>query len=66
MATPFEVLDTPLVRATVILGHDGAIIMLSVHHAIADGISVPYALRDLLQIMWANCPHYGCYRQWKR
>lgn len=51
MATPFDVGDAPLVRATVMLRHDGATIVLAVHHAIADGISVSHALRDLIQIM---------------
>jgi Condensation domain len=51
LATPFCEGDTPLVRA--VLLHEGprSIVILAVHHSIADGLSIAYAIRDLLQLL---------------
>lgn len=52
LATPFAADAAPLIRA-VLLQHrpDRATLILIVHHAIADGLSLTFAIRDLLEIM---------------
>jgi len=51
MSVRFRPGDAPLLRATVILRPESAVIMLAVHHAIADGVSIAHALEDLLQLV---------------
>lgn len=45
---PFPLTGTSLMRATVLHGHDRAIVVLCFHHAIADGISGAFVVGDLL------------------
>ncbi|MEI9999224.1 MAG: condensation domain-containing protein [Verrucomicrobiota bacterium] len=51
LAEPIDASRAPLVRAAVTLGLDGAAVTLTAHHGVADGLSVAYLLRDLLQVV---------------
>ncbi|HEX4140502.1 MAG TPA: condensation domain-containing protein, partial [Candidatus Methylacidiphilales bacterium] len=51
LATPFDSSQAPLVRATLILGEEGAAFLLAAHPAVADGLSLVYVLRDILDTM---------------
>jgi hypothetical protein len=48
LSDPFDASKAPLIRATLLHGNDRCEIMLSVHHSIADGMSVAFLLRDLV------------------
>ncbi len=48
LATPFDPSQAPLMRAVLIQGVRDAAFMLVAHHAIADGLSLAYAIRDTL------------------
>ncbi|AEU36219.1 condensation domain-containing protein [Granulicella mallensis] len=48
LSEPFDASKAPLIRATLLHGNDRCEIMLSVHHSIADGMSVAFLLRDLV------------------
>jgi NRPS condensation-like uncharacterized protein len=45
---PFDASKAPLLRATLLHGADRSVIILCAHHAIADGLSLSYLVRDLL------------------
>lgn len=49
--TPFNNDDSPLLRAVLIHYPEKSVISLTVHHAIADGHSLTWLLRDLLEIL---------------
>jgi hypothetical protein len=49
LVTPFSENAMPLIRATCISGVDRQTILLAAHHSIADGISISFALHDLLR-----------------
>lgn len=49
LLTPFSENAMPLIRATCISGADRQTILLAAHHSIADGISMSFALHDLLR-----------------
>jgi hypothetical protein len=51
MATPFPKDGVPLIRAVLLHEQQRSIVILVAHHSIADGISLAYAIRDLLQAM---------------
>lgn len=51
MATRFQPGDAPLLRATVVLRSESAVLMLAAHHATADGVSIAHALEDLLRLV---------------
>jgi hypothetical protein len=51
LATPFDPRHAPLVRAVLIHATDNAAFMLVAHHAIADGMSLAYAVRDMLRAL---------------
>ncbi|CAG4923234.1 hypothetical protein LMG31841_05264 [Paraburkholderia saeva] len=51
MSTRFQPGDAPSLRATVVLRPESAVLMLAVHHTIADGVSIAHALTDLLRLM---------------
>jgi hypothetical protein len=51
IATPFDSAKDPLARAVLLHGEDQSIIILVVHHSIADAISLAYAIRDLLRAL---------------
>jgi hypothetical protein len=48
ITTPFNAQAAPLIRAVLLEGNDHAQIILTAHHAIADGMSMLFLLRDLL------------------
>ena len=47
----FDTSKAPLIRATLLHGNDRCEIMLSVHHSIADGMSVAFLMRDLVSVV---------------
>lgn len=49
LAQPFDELNPPLLRATLLHGIDRSTIVLVAHHAIADGLSLTSLLGDLLR-----------------
>ena len=49
LATPFDPGQAPLIRAALIPGRDRAALTLVSHHSIADGYSLAYLIRDILQ-----------------
>ena len=49
MSQPFAQRQAPLVRATLLHEQDAATCILTAHHSVADGISLTYLFRDLLQ-----------------
>lgn len=51
LATPFRDGDALLVRAVLLHEKQRSIVILAVHHSIADGLSLAYAIRDLLQLL---------------
>ena len=51
LATPFHAQQAPLVRSVLMHGEDKSVLILSAHHAIADGLSVAYIIRDILQAL---------------
>jgi hypothetical protein len=51
LATPFDPTQAPLIRAVVIQGAAEAAFILVAHHAIADGLSLAYAIRDTLEAL---------------
>ena len=48
LATPFEATHAPLLRAVLMQNEDRSVLLLTVHHAISDGISLLFVVRDLL------------------
>jgi hypothetical protein len=51
LATPLLSEDMPLVRAVLMHEVSGSTIILAMHHAIADGLSIALVVRDLLQAL---------------
>jgi hypothetical protein len=51
MSRPFPLATGPLCRLTVLQGDEGADLMLHCHHAVGDGRSALYALRDLMRLL---------------
>jgi hypothetical protein len=51
LATPFDAQLAPLVRAVLSHGANESIFILTAHHSIADGLSLTYAIRDLLRAL---------------
>src|SRR5258708_35133118 len=49
MGEPFDELQPPLLRATLLHDADRAIIVLAAHHSIADAMSLTFLLVDLLR-----------------
>lgn len=49
LALPFDELQPPLLRATLLHGEERSIIVLVAHHAIGDGLSLTSLLGDLLR-----------------
>lgn len=48
LAHPFESGDCPLIRASLIHGEDEAILILAATHAVTDGMSLSFLVRDVL------------------
>lgn len=53
LATPFAPHAAPLVRAVLIRGDARSILILAAHHAVADGMSLAYLVRDILRALAA-------------
>ncbi|MGA7323707.1 MAG: condensation domain-containing protein [Rhodomicrobium sp.] len=51
LANPFGAADAPLIRAVLIHADEDAALILVAHHAIADGMSLAYAIRDILSVL---------------
>jgi hypothetical protein len=51
LATPFDEQQAPLVRAVLSHGINESIFILTAHHSIADGLSLTYAIRDVLRAL---------------
>jgi len=51
LATPFDWSKAPLIRATLIEFPGKSILILSSHHAVADGLSMSFLFRDLFQAL---------------
>ena len=51
MSRPFPLATGPLTRLTVLRADGGADLLLNCHHAIGDGLSALYALRDLMRLL---------------
>jgi hypothetical protein len=49
LAQPFDSARPPLLRATLLHDPDRSVIILSVHHSIADGLALSYLMRDVLR-----------------
>src|ERR1700732_4560805 len=54
LSTPFPVEDALLVRAVLLHEAHRATILLTVHHSIADGLSVALIVRDILEVLSEN------------
>jgi hypothetical protein len=50
-ATPFGVADIPLMRVALLYGKEACNVIVTVHHAIADGLSIAHLIRDLLEAL---------------
>jgi hypothetical protein len=48
LGTPFDPASAPLVRAVLLHEPDRAALILTVHHSIADGLSLSFVIRDIL------------------
>ncbi len=51
MSRPFPLATGPLTRLTVLHADEGADLLLNCHHAVGDGRSALYALRDLMRLL---------------
>src|ERR1700756_179958 len=51
MALPFTPEQAPLIRTVLIHKPQSAVLILVAHHAIADGMSLVFLIRDLLQVL---------------
>ncbi len=51
LAETFDWQQAPLLRARLVLGPEGAALILVAHHSIADGLSIVYVIRDILRAM---------------
>jgi Condensation domain len=51
LAVPFPPKQVPLVRAVLLHGRHESVLILIAHHSVADGLSLSYAVRDLLQAL---------------
>jgi hypothetical protein len=50
-ATPFGIADIPLMRAALLYEKEACNIIITVHHSIADGLSIAHLIRDLLEAL---------------
>ena len=57
LSTPFNAEQAPLVRAVLLHEADRAVCILLAHHSIADGRSIAFAIRDLLQALSGGSIH---------
>jgi len=57
LSIPFNARQAPLVRAVLLHEADQAVCILVAHHSIADGLSIAFAIRDLLQALSGSSIH---------
>jgi hypothetical protein len=57
LSIPFNAEQAPLVRAVLLHEADRAVCILLAHHSIADGRSIAFAIRDLLQALSGGSIH---------
>jgi hypothetical protein len=51
LALAFNTAEAPLIRVTLLHESEKAVLILSVHHAIGDGLAIQYLFRDLLMAL---------------
>src|SRR5258708_2071507 len=51
LATPILLSGAPLARITLMRKNSGSILLLSMHHSIADGLSAAFVIRDILEAL---------------
>lgn len=51
LATPFNAKEAPLLRAVLLHQPERAVLLLSAHHSIADGLSLVFAIRDIVRVL---------------
>jgi hypothetical protein len=51
LATPILLSGAPLVRITLLRRSGGTILLLAIHHSIADGLSSAFVIRDILEAL---------------
>lgn len=51
LSIPFDPRQAPLVRAVLLHEAKKAVVILAAHHSIADGLSIAFVIRDLLQAL---------------
>jgi NRPS condensation-like uncharacterized protein len=51
LATPILLNGAPLARITLLRKGGGSILLLSMHHSIADGLSAAFVIRDILKAL---------------
>jgi hypothetical protein len=51
ISLPIDPISSPLIRASVVQGEGRTILILVIHHAIADGLSMVEVIRDLLNVV---------------
>ena len=54
LSIPFNARQAPLVRAVLLHEANQAVFILVAHHSIADGLSIAFVIRDLLQALSGN------------
>jgi hypothetical protein len=54
LSIPFNARQAPLVRAVLLHEADQAVFILVAHHSIADGVSIAFVIRDVLQALSRN------------
>jgi hypothetical protein len=57
LSIPFNAVHAPLVRAVLLHEPQKAILIILAHHAIADGVSIAFVIRDVLQAMAGQPVH---------
>ena len=54
LSIPFNARQAPLVRAVLLYEANQAVFILVAHHSIADGVSIAFVIRDILQALSGN------------
>ncbi|MBV8482860.1 MAG: hypothetical protein JO077_08355 [Verrucomicrobia bacterium] len=54
LSIPFDARQAPLVRAVLLHEADQAVFILVAHHSVADGVSIAFVIRDVLQVLSRN------------
>jgi hypothetical protein len=54
LSIPFDARQAPLVRAVLLYEANQAVFIVVAHHSIADGLSIAFVIRDVLQVLAGN------------